>query len=128
ALVTLVFEDALQRRLVLVARAIEVLRRGREIRSPTHRPIDRHAGRDLTQPAAEGFRRAQLRDLQHRLDEDFLDQFLGLGVITHTAQRDREDMPLIALEQLAKRAPVTRLSSDDELGYAQLIRINDAHT
>ena len=66
---------------------------------------------------AESLGFAQLRDLLHRADQDFLANLLSLGVVAQPADGRGVDGPLVALGQLAKSLAValcaasTRLSS-----------------
>src|SRR5205814_1438300 len=80
------------------------------------------------QPAAEGLGLPELVDLLHRLHEDVLAQFLGLGVVAQPPQRDREHMPFEPLEQFAESGPVAPLGGQNQLRHVSLVGVEQGES
>jgi hypothetical protein len=78
-------------------------------RAAPRQPVDRHAHRDLPQPAGEALGVAQLRQLRHAVQEHLLRQLLRLRRVAQPRQRHRVHGRLEALDQLPVGRPVAGL-------------------
>src|SRR5205814_192336 len=90
---------------------------------PANQAVDRHPVRDRPQPAAERLRRAELIELGEGLNEHVLRELLSLGVVAEPAERDRQHVPLVPLEQLAERLTAALLSLQNELNRPELVGV-----
>src|SRR5262249_37586628 len=106
----------LRRRRRTTGDRVEHLRLRAEDRAAAGQAVDRHADRDLPQPAGEATRVAELRQFPDDVHEDVLRQLLGLRLIAQSTHRDREDRGPEALNQLAEGPALTRLGPLNKRG------------
>src|SRR5471030_702304 len=88
--------------------------------------IDRHIVGDLEQPGGELEIRSVAIEMREDLDEGVLREIFGELAVAHHAEDEREDWPLVSLDQLAMRGVAALECKGDDVGIGQVGEIEGA--
>jgi demethylmenaquinone methyltransferase / 2-methoxy-6-polyprenyl-1,4-benzoquinol methylase len=88
--------------------------------------IDRDVVGDLEQPGGELEVRSVAIEMGEDFDEGVLGQILGELTVAHHAEDEREDRPLVSLDQLAMRGVAALECEGDDVGIGQVGKIEGA--
>ncbi len=101
-------DQLVERVVAVLAGGLEDLRVDAGRLDPPGRPVDRHPGGDLPEPAGEPLGLPELVEPLHDVEEDLLRQLDGLARVAQPPEADGVHGPLELLDQLAERLPVAR--------------------